>query len=67
MTAMIPFCDYIFCNESEAACFGKKNGWGNDLKEVATKLAAWDKTNSKRPRCVVFTQGSESTGHGAGC
>jgi adenosine kinase len=61
MVTMIPYCDYIFCNESEAACFGKKNEWGEDLKVVATKLAAWDKKNSKRPRTVVFTQGSECT------
>jgi adenosine kinase len=61
MVAMIPYCDFIFCNESEAASFGKKNEWGEDLKVVATKLAAWDKKNSRRPRTVVFTQGSECT------
>jgi len=61
MTAQIPYCDIIFCNESEAACFGKKNGWGEDLTEVALKLAAWEKVNSSKPRTVVFTQGSECT------
>merc|ERR1719162_387804 len=61
MVACIPLCDYIFCNEDEAATFGEKNGWGKDLNEVALKLAAMEKTNSARPRTVVFTQGSEQT------
>lgn len=32
-----------------------------DIKEIALKTAALPKENSKRPRMVVFTQGSEAT------
>lgn len=60
----IEYADYLFCNESEAAAYGKKHGVGNDgeyLKEVALKIAALPKKNSKRTRTVIFTQGSKST------
>lgn len=57
----LPYADYVFCNETEAEAFGKKYEFGNDLKEVALKLSAMDKINSKRPRSVIFTQGSKST------
>ncbi|CAM9691548.1 unnamed protein product, partial [Chrysoparadoxa australica] len=61
MAQALPYTDYVFANESEAAAFGAKQGWGNDIKEVAAKLAAMPKENSSRSRTVVFTQGSEST------
>ena len=32
-----------------------------DIKEIALKTAALPKENSKRPRMVIFTQGSEAT------
>merc|ERR1711935_954126 len=53
--------DYLFCNESEAAAYAKKHDLGEDLKEVALKIAASEKKNKNRPRVVVFTQGSTST------
>ena len=53
--------DYLFCNESETAAYGKKHGLGEDLKEVALKIATSPKNNAARPRTVIFTQGSEST------
>eukprot|EP00816_Leptocylindrus_hargravesii_P003507 CAMPEP_0196810884 /NCGR_PEP_ID=MMETSP1362-20130617/15042_1 /TAXON_ID=163516 /ORGANISM="Leptocylindrus danicus, Strain CCMP1856" /LENGTH=346 /DNA_ID=CAMNT_0042186067 /DNA_START=50 /DNA_END=1090 /DNA_ORIENTATION=+ len=59
-TAM-PYTDFVFANESEAETYAKKHDLGSDLKEVALKVAAMPKTNSNRPRTVVFTQGSEST------
>lgn len=59
-TAM-PYADFLFGNESEAAAFGKKHNMGDDLKEVALAVAALPKKDDSRPRTVVFTQGSEST------
>jgi len=57
----LPYADYIFGNESEAEAFSKKHDLGDDLKQVALKVAAMPKTNTKRDRVVVFTQGSKST------
>jgi len=52
----------LFGNETEAAAFGKKNGWAEtDLDEVARKTAALPKVNGKRSRIVVFTQGAKQT------
>jgi adenosine kinase len=59
-TAM-PYADFLFGNESEAAAYGKKHSMGEDLKEVALAVAALPKKDDSRPRTVVFTQGSEST------
>lgn len=59
-TAM-EYADYLFCNESEAATYAKKHDLGEDLKEVALKVAALPKKNGDRPRTVIFTQGDKST------
>eukprot|EP00903_Cladosiphon_okamuranus_P010813 g10215.t1 len=61
MAAVLPYCDFVFGNESEAAAFGEKQGWGTDVATVALKLAAMPKASGTRARVVVFTQGSEST------
>jgi adenosine kinase len=57
----IPYADYLFCNESEAEAYAKKHDLGEDLKEVALKVAAMPKKDESRPRTVIFTQGSSST------
>lgn len=57
----LPYADYLFCNESEAEAYAKKHELGEDLKEVALKVAASPKLNKNKPRIVVFTQGSGST------
>ena len=51
----------MFGNESEAACYGKVHGYGEDLETIALKLAAHPKASGTRPRVVVFTQGAEFT------
>lgn len=56
----LEYADFLFGNESEAAAYGKKNGLGEDIQEIALKVAAMPKKGDK-PRTVVFTQGSEST------
>lgn len=57
----LEYADYLFCNETEAAAYGKKHELGDDLKEVALKIASSPKKNSARERTVVFTQGSSGT------
>lgn len=57
----LEYADYLFCNESEAATYGKKHGLGEDLQKVALAIAASPKKNSAKPRTVIFTQGSEKT------
>lgn len=39
MATALAYCDYVFGNESEAAAFGEKQGWGTDVSTVALKLA----------------------------
>jgi len=57
----LEYADFLFCNESEAETYAKKHGLGDDLKEVALKVAASPKKNASVPRTVIFTQGSSST------
>ena len=62
-TAM-PYADYLFGNESEAAAYAKSHGMedkADDIAAIALAIAALPKTNASRPRTVVFTQGSKST------
>ncbi|KAK6748674.1 hypothetical protein RB195_001345 [Necator americanus] len=59
LKAALPYVDIIFGNEDEAAAFAKAAGFETtDLKEVALKLAAWEKKSSK-PRTVIITQGAD--------
>lgn len=57
----LEYADFVFCNETEAAAYAKKHDLGEDLKEVALKIAASPKKNASKPRTVIFTQGSLST------
>jgi adenosine kinase len=61
LMAAVPFADFVFGNENEAKEFGVAHGWGDDLQEVARRLAALPKASGARARTVVFTQGSEPT------
>jgi len=61
MASVLPYADVVFCNESEAETLGAKQNWGNDLEEVAKKLAEFPKENKSRTRMVVFTQGANQT------
>ena len=48
--------DILFCNETEALAFGKKQGRDTeDVEEIAKKTQALEK-KGKEPRIVVFTQ-----------
>jgi len=59
--SVLPYMDYVFGNESEAASLGKALGWGEDVIEVAKKAQAYEKVNGQRQRVVVFTRGADST------
>jgi len=61
MAQAMVYADFLFGNESEAAAYGKKHGLGEDIKEIALKVAALPKKDSSRSRTVVFTQGSDAT------
>ena len=61
MENLLPYTDIIFANEDEAAHLGKKLNWGDNLQEIAKKLADYPKENDKRKRIVVFTQGAQNT------
>ncbi|KAL7752680.1 adenosine kinase [Sorochytrium milnesiophthora] len=62
MDNALPYWDYIFGNESEAAAFAKAHNWETeDVAEIAVKLANMSKINTKRPRFVIFTQGADET------
>lgn len=59
---VLPYCDYVFGNETEAATFAKEQNLGTeDLKQIALKIAALPKENDKRPRVAIITQGDKPT------
>ncbi|KAG7844897.1 hypothetical protein KL941_003637 [Ogataea angusta] len=62
LARVLPYVDYVICNESEAAAFAEANGLdASDLVSVAKWIAKSAKLNAKRPRTVVFTQGTDPT------
>lgn len=61
LAAAMPFADFVFGNESEAAIYGETKGYGTDIATIALKVASQPKASGTRARVVVFTQGSEST------
>merc|ERR1711972_205383 len=57
----MPYVDFLFGNETEAATYAKVAGWSEtDVPAIAKKLAALPKEGDK-PRTVVITQGSNPT------
>lgn len=62
LSESLPFVDFLFGNEIEAATYAETENWETrDLKEIALKISRGPKTNGSRPRTVVFTQGCEPT------
>lgn len=62
MASVLPFCDFVFGNESEAAAYAEANGFaGASVAETALKIAALPKASGTRARIVVITQGSDAT------
>jgi adenosine kinase len=63
LARLMPYCDYIFGNETEAATYAENHGLSADtpIEEIAKHISKLDKINKSRPRTVVFTQGAEQT------
>ncbi|KAG1669505.1 hypothetical protein FOA52_015672 [Chlamydomonas sp. UWO 241] len=58
----MPYVDFLFGNETEAATFAECEGWDTkDVAEIALRVSRMPKANGSRPRTVVFTQGCEPT------
>ena len=58
----LPYCDFLFGNESEALAFAEAEGWAErSVEEIALKVSGMPKASGHRARVVVFTQGSEAT------
>jgi len=60
---LLPYCDFVIGNESEAAAWASATGLPNrdDIPAIAKSIATLPKSNPSRPRTVVITQGPEST------
>ena len=58
----LPYTDYIFGNETEALSWAETNGHSTkSIPEIAKLLAKLPKENTKRPRTVIITQGTDPT------
>lgn len=60
---VLPYCDLVFGNETEAEAWASATGYPDksDLGAIAQAIAALPKANPSRPRTVVFTHGAEAT------
>lgn len=45
MATMMPYCDFLFGNESEAAVYGEAKGYGTDIPTIALKIAGQPKAS----------------------
>ncbi|KAF3482426.1 adenosine kinase [Arthroderma uncinatum] len=62
LASVLPYTDYIVGNEAEALSFAESQKWETkDISEIAQKMAKLPKTNTKRGRTVIITQGTEPT------
>jgi adenosine kinase len=60
---VMPYCDILIGNESEAEAWASANGFPDkkDIPAIAKVIAALPKANPSRPRIVIITQGADST------
>lgn len=57
-----PYWDYLVGNETEVRTWAESQGHATkDVVEIARLMAELPKANSKRPRIVIVTQGTEET------
>merc|ERR1711920_307242 len=63
LVEMIPYTDFLFCNETEAATWAETEGWDTtDVAFIATRLSLIPSVEGKRcKRTVVITQGKDPT------
>merc|ERR1711976_915811 len=58
---MIPYTDYLFCNETEAQTWAETEGWDTtDIPFIATRLSLIPSLKSRK-RTVVITQRGDPT------
>lgn len=58
----LPYVDFLFGNENEAATFAESESWDtSDIPEIALRISRMPKQNGSRGRTVVITQGSSPT------
>merc|ERR1712151_1417361 len=61
LTEMIPYTDFLFCNETEAQTWAETEGWDTtDIAFIATRLSLIPSLKSRK-RTVVITQGKDPT------
>ncbi|KAF2247026.1 Ribokinase-like protein [Trematosphaeria pertusa] len=59
---VLPYVDILIGNETEAGAYAESHRlFSKDVKEVAKSIVQLPKKNSKKPRTVVFTQGTDPT------
>ncbi|KAK5052119.1 hypothetical protein LTR84_002923 [Exophiala bonariae] len=62
LAEVLPYTDYVFGNENEAKTWAESQGHKDiSIPEAAKLLAQTPKTNEKRPRVVIITQGTDPT------
>ncbi|GBF90549.1 adenosine kinase-like [Raphidocelis subcapitata] len=62
LTDALPYVDFLFGNETEAATFAETEGWETrEAGEIALRISRMPKANGSRPRTVVITQGKDAT------
>ncbi|KAG9783096.1 Ribokinase-like protein, partial [Aureobasidium melanogenum] len=62
LAEILPYCDYVFGNENEAKTWAETQGHsGISMQECAKLMAKLPKVNTKRPRVVIVTQGTDPT------
>ena len=62
LAQVVPYADYIFGNENEAKTWAESQGHNDiSIPEAAKLLAQAPKANTKRPRIVIITQGTDPT------
>jgi adenosine kinase len=59
---ILPYCDFVFANENEIKTWAETQGHAaKSITEMAKLLAQMPKENTKRPRVVTVTQGTDPT------
>jgi adenosine kinase len=62
LNEVLPYCDYILGNETEALTYAQTMKFeSEEIKEIAKWIAGLPKKNKKRGRTVVVTQGTDPT------
>jgi adenosine kinase len=62
LAEILPYCDYVFGNENEAKTWAETQGHADiSMQDCAKLMAGTTKVNSKRPRVVIITQGTDPT------